>query len=367
MPVDLVHSGGGVQPYGNGGAVAGWQQPPVPAGPAEPSVLGNALQRTIAALKRYKWLILATTIFGSAVGFVMSKMIAPKYQVNASVWIREQNTGGPIQPPGVMSTVLGWADLVMSQAVLDSVVVRLALFAMPQNLRDTVALRSMQPTDTLVPGAYELSVQGGKYALTRVEGPRGEAMNSVVEQGAVGDSVGRTIGVSWLPEWSLVPRDRATRFDVVVPRQASGRIQRELNVVLPAQSNFMRMTLSGSEPVLLASTMNTILDVFIETAKRLKRTDLTETYESLEAQRLKAAAEMASTANALEHYRIRTITLPTDNVPVAPGVVMAQNPVFSSYFADRTVLGNTKQDRELLEELLGSGAAAARVGSRNCA
>ncbi len=352
MPVDLVHSGGGVQPYGNGAAVAGWQQPPVPAGPAESSVLGNALQRTIAALKRYKWLILATTVFGSAVGFVMSKMIAPKYQVNASVWIREQNMGGPIQPPGVMSTNLGWADLVMSQAVLDSVVVRLALFALPQNLRDTVALRSMQPTDTLVPGAYELSVQGGKYALTRVEGPRGETMNSVAEQGAVGDSVGRAIGISWLPEWSLIPRDRATRFDVVVPRQASARIQRELNVVLPTQSNFMRMTLSGSEPVLLASTMNTILDVFIETAKRLKRTDLTETYESLEAQRLKAAAEMASTANALEHYRIRTITLPSDNVPVAPGVMMAQNPVFSSYFADRTVLGNTKQDRELLEELL---------------
>ena len=44
--------------------------------------------------------------------------------------------------------------------------------------------------------------------------------------------------------------------------------------------------------------------------------------------------------------------LPTDNVPVAPGVVMAQNRSLSSYFADRTVLGNTKQDRELLEELL---------------
>ena len=54
-------------------------------------MLGNALHRTIAALKRYKWLILATTIFGSAVGFVLSKMIAPKYSVNASVWIREQN------------------------------------------------------------------------------------------------------------------------------------------------------------------------------------------------------------------------------------------------------------------------------------
>lgn len=314
-------------------------------------MLGNAVQRTIAALKRYKWLILATTVFGSAIGFVMSKMVAPKYQVNASVWIREQNMGGPIQPPGLVSTTLGWADLIMSQAVLDSVVVRLALFALPENLRDTVVLRSMQPTDTLIPGAYQLSLQGEKYALTRVADPLGEAMSTVVENGVVGDSVGRTIGVSWLPEWSLIPRDRPIRFDLVVPRQASGRILPNFVVILPEASNFMRMTLSGTEPVLLASTMNTILDVFIETARRLKRTDLTDTYESLEAQRQKTAADMAAAANALERYRIRTITLPSDNVPVAPGGVM-QNPAFSSYFGDRTILGNLKQDRELLEEAL---------------
>ncbi len=353
MPVDLVQSsGGGVQPYGNGAAVSAWQQPPVPAAPAESSILGNALHRTIAALKRYKWLILATTVFGSAVGFVLSKMIAPKYQVNASVWIREQNTGGPIQPPGLVSTNLGWADLIMSQAVLDSVVVRLALFAMPQTVRDTVVMRSMQPTDTLIPGAYQLAVANGKYVLTRTQGPRGEDMNSVVEQGVVGDSVGRAIGISWFPDWSIVPRDRDLRFDVVVPREASGRILRQLQVILPPQSNFMRMNLSGPEPVLLASTMNTILDVFLETAKRLKRTDLTETYESLEAQRQKAAADMASTAKALESYRIKTITLPSDQVPVAPGVTIAANPVFGSYFGDRTVLGNIKQDRELLEETM---------------
>jgi capsular exopolysaccharide synthesis family protein len=104
--------------------------------------------------------------------------------------------------------------------------------------------------------------------------------------------------------------------------------------------------------VLLASTMNTILDVFLETAKRLKRTDLTETYESLEAQRQKAAADMASTAKQLEGYRIRTITLPSDQVPVAPGITIAQNPVFSSYFADRQGLNTIKQDRELLEDVL---------------
>ncbi|MGH7696598.1 MAG: GumC family protein [Gemmatimonadaceae bacterium] len=353
MPVDLVQSsGGGVQPYGNGAAVSAWQQPPVPAAPAESSMLGNALHRTIAALKRYKWLILATTVFGSAVGFVMSKMIAPKYQVNASVWIREQNLGGPIQPPGMVSTNLSWADLVMSQAVLDSVVVRLALFAMPQTVRDTVVMRSMQPTDTLIPGAYQLAVKNGRYVLTRTQGPRGEDVNAVVEQGVVGDSVGRAIGISWLPDWSLIPRDRDLRFNVGVPREASGRILRQLQVILPPQSNFMRMNLSGPEPVLLASTMNTILDVFLETAKRLKRTDLTETYESLEAQRQKAAADMASTAKQLEGYRIRTITLPSDQVPVAPGVMISQNPVFNSYFNDRTSLSNIKQDRELLEEVL---------------
>jgi hypothetical protein len=164
-------------------------------------MLGNAMQRTVAALKRYKWLILATTVFGGAVGFVLSKTIRPKYQVNASVWVREKsNNTGPIQPPGLVSANLAWIDLVNSQAVLDSVVVRLALFAEPHNMRDTVVLRSMQPTDTLIPGAYELTTKGATYALARVESPRGESVNIPVEQGAVGDSVGRAIGVSWYPD-----------------------------------------------------------------------------------------------------------------------------------------------------------------------
>lgn len=353
MPADLVQSsGGGVQPYG-GGAVSTWQQPPVPSGPAESSVLGNALQRTIAALKRYKWLILATTIFGSAVGFVLSKMIAPKYQVNASVWIREKAASqGPIQPPGLVSNNLSWADLVMSQAVLDSVVVRMALFASPEQIRDTVVLRGMQPTDTLIPGAYQLTVASGRYALTRVEGARGEGVNTVVEQGVVGDSVGRAIGIAWLPKWDLVPRERALRFNLVVPREASGRLLRQLTVMLPEQSNLMRLILQGNEPVLLASTMNTILDVFLEAATRLKKADLTQSYKTLEEQRQSSAQELASTAKQLEGYRIRTITLPSDNVPVAPGVTIAQNPVFASYFGDRTNLGTIKQDRAMVEEVL---------------
>lgn len=316
-------------------------------------MLGNALHRTIAALKRYKWLILATTVFGGAVGFVLSKTIAPKFSVNASVWVREKtNQSGPIQPPGLVSGNLSWVDLVMSQAVLDSVVVRLALFATPRNVRDTVVVRSMLPTDTLIPGAYELSVKGSSYRLTRIENPRGEAVNSVVEQGAVGDSVGRAIGIAWMPDWLLVARDRATRFDLGVPREASLRVLRQLQVMLPQESNYMRLILEGTEPVLLASTLNTILDVFLETAKRLKRTDLTETFASLEEQREKAAKDMAAAATALERYRIKTITLPSDNVPVAPGVTIAQNPVFSSYFGDRITLGNIKQDRELLDEVL---------------
>lgn len=354
MPVDLVQSsGGGVQPYGNGAAVSAWQQPPVPSGAAESSTLGNALHRTIAALKRYKWLILATTVFGGAVGFVLSKTISPKYLVNASVWVREKsNQSGPIQPPGLVTGNLSWIDLVTSQAVLDSVAVRLALFARPRNIRDTVVVRSMQPTDTLIPGAYELSVKGNTFALTRIENPRGESVNILVERGVVGDSVGRSIGIAWVPNWQLIARDRPTRFDLTMPRDASQKVLRQLTVVLPDQSNYMRLILTGTEPVMLASTLNTIVDVFLETAKRLKRTDLTETFASLEEQREKAAKDMASAASALEHYRIRTITLPSDNVPVVPGVTIAQNPVFGAYFGDRTTLTTIKQDRELLQEVL---------------
>jgi capsular exopolysaccharide synthesis family protein len=269
------------------------------------------------------------------------------------VWVREKGgQSGPIQPPNLVSANLSWMDLVTSQAVLDSVVVRLALFARPQNVRDTVVLRSMLPTDTLIPGAYQLMLRGGTYALTRVENPRGESVNINVERGVVGDSVGRAIGVSWLPNWNGIARDRPTRFDLIQPREASANIQRQLTVLLPEKTNFMRMILAGSEPIMLASTMNTILDVFLETARRLKVSELAQQYKALEEQRAKAAADMSAAATALERYRVHTITLPSDNTPVAPGVMIATNPVYSAYFGDRTTLSTIKQDRELLEEVL---------------
>jgi hypothetical protein len=115
--------------------------------------------RTIAALKRYRWLILAVFAIGSTAGIAVTRFIKPKYSVDATVWISSAGSrSGPVQAPGLISNDLGWSDLVRSFVILDPVVSQLALYVTPSSDRDTLVFRGLQPTDSLVPGLFRLKL-----------------------------------------------------------------------------------------------------------------------------------------------------------------------------------------------------------------
>jgi len=67
--------------------------------------VGEQIQRTVSAIKRYRWLIVAIIAVGTAVGFVLSQFVKPKYQVNATIWIAQAGgKNGPIVAPGLISS-----------------------------------------------------------------------------------------------------------------------------------------------------------------------------------------------------------------------------------------------------------------------
>src|SRR5258705_2396614 len=67
-------------------------QPPVPE--------EQRLDRPLAAIRRYKWLIAAVVLTAAGLGIAGSRLITPQYEVRATVWIAgsdDNNRTGPIR------------------------------------------------------------------------------------------------------------------------------------------------------------------------------------------------------------------------------------------------------------------------------
>ena len=116
--------------YRAGGAAAANGHAGMMGPPAPPSGGGDlGLKRYISALFRHKWMILAVTILGTAVGFGVTRFMQPVYNVTAQVFI-EQPVAGPAAPirSGQLLNKAGWPDLLRSPTVLDSVIRRERLY-----------------------------------------------------------------------------------------------------------------------------------------------------------------------------------------------------------------------------------------------
>ena len=334
----------------------GGQQAPPDRGGAG---MQQLVARTMAAIKRYRWLILAIFVVGSATGVALTRFVKPKYAVDATIWIAENaSRAGPVQAPGLIQSDNGWSDLVRSFIILDPVVSQLALYVTPKNERDSLVFRALMPTDTLTPGLYriKLNANKSKYQLIQLAEQRGET-ERVVENGAVGDSIGRAVGFRWLPPRAAFRRADEFDFEVITPREAAVELQRELAVGLPPASNLMRLGLRGEHSVLTSQTLNAVIRRFESEATRLKKVNLMEVANTVDEQLRNASDALASAENSLESFKINTITEPNENVAISPGVSIATNPTMTTYFSDRTNLEQARSDRQQLERIVSEGAA----------
>src|SRR5574340_134434 len=74
-----------------------WSLPSWGAG-AESEDAGIPWGRYLAALRRYKWMILVVAVLGTLLGIGITRFMAPEYQVTGTIWIsqtdpRPTNTG----------------------------------------------------------------------------------------------------------------------------------------------------------------------------------------------------------------------------------------------------------------------------------
>ncbi|HEX3157821.1 MAG TPA: polysaccharide biosynthesis tyrosine autokinase [Gemmatimonadaceae bacterium] len=329
-------------------AYYGTTTPPPPSGTSQ-------FQRYLAAIGRFKWLILVATLLGATIGLIASRFVDPEYEVVAKIWIDnngspiDQTRSGPAQANELLPSA-AWRQLFVSGRVQDEVVRRLSLYLQPDNPRDSVYFRGFQLAGRFSPGDYELSVgsDGRSFRLMQND-------QTVADQGVVGDSVGRPMGLLWRPDPRLLTAGRSVRFAIVPPREAAAQLTRRLTPDLT--ENFLTLRLTGTDPVLAAATLNTWVDQFVIVANELKRQKLVYYANVQKEQLLNSEQAMREAELARQRFKVQTITEPSEQTAVAPGLLETQGTVQTAYFQKRMQLVELGNGRRTLERLVGEARA----------
>jgi len=313
----------------------------------------SALQRPIAAVRRYKWLIIAVALIATGLGVLATRFLTPQYEVHASVVVAAdgpmENRSGPIRSAGLLSSD-DWSQLLKSYTISDAVVRKLALYLHAADKADNPLFQGFTLAESFHPGKYELDVDRDAKRWTVAAQPAGTPIDS----GAATDSVGRRFGFVWqLPAWAFNGSGiHKVKFTVVTPRETSVKITDRLGLFRKEQSNFLTLTLQDPDRQLAANIMNTWLREFVTVAADLKRRKLTEFARTLDGQLQIAKSSLDSAENQLQSFKIRTITQPSEGGPISAGTQETRDPVVKNYFEKKIEYDDVKHDIGLLETLI---------------
>jgi capsular exopolysaccharide synthesis family protein len=320
---------------------------------------GPSFARYLAAVNRFKWLVLVLTLAGLGGGYAATRFLEPEYAVQATILL-EQGTGvgggtsGPIRAQELLAAS-GWQDLVRSYAIADPVVTELGLFVTPAQDTDSLLFRNFRVEQSrLRAGDYRLAIAGNRYTLSTKAGIQ-------VETGTVGDSIGVTIGFIWQPGAALFNGRKSVDFSVQTPREASLALIKRLDLKLDNGSSFMFLTLTGTNAQRTAATLNAWVEQFVAVATALKKKNVTSVAAILEGQREYAAKSLQEAESALEGFRVRTVTEPNERQTITPGIEMTTSPVFDNYFRDKVMADSYQRDRQALEKILSQHKQGASI------
>ncbi len=326
---------------------------------------GNAKARYLAALRRYKWLIVAVALVGMAATAGATRFMHPKYAADATIWVevpsKDERGSGPLQPSELLVST-GWLDLLHSFTVMDAVV-RSERMYLDYAPADAGVFRDFRVAPRFHPGEYTLRVSpaGRSYTLLSAEG-------SWTERGTPGDSIGRKAGFQWAPPAKALRPGREIRFTLSAPRDAAKKLNDNLNAAMPKNGNFVRLSLSGEDPARMASEVNAVADRFVAAAAEIKAAKMTEVAKILGDQVSVAEGNLRDAESALQAYNIQNATMPTGVlVPVDPGT----NPrpqgnnsqlaatgtagVFTHYFDTKIEREQLQRDAQAIQRALTAG------------
>jgi succinoglycan biosynthesis transport protein ExoP len=310
--------------------------------------------RYFEVIKRHTLFIIGLTLVGSVLGLVAARRVKPLYDVQATVWINTERPGntqtGPIRVQQQLPST-SWVELLRSFALVDPVVRRLRLNVFYPEPKDSVLFRVFESGPTLRSGTYVLKVDasGRNYTLN---GGR----DVVLERGVVGDTIGRALGFTWVPERQFLGPGRAVHFFLATPRSTSAALVGQVRPFVAEEGQFLRISLSGRDPQRIARTVNAWADQLVRSSIELKKRHLFEFEKALGEQLSVAADQLHSAENQLEQFRVQTITLPSGATSSSASGLPVADPLVANYFQQKITLDEVRSEREALERLVAQAA-----------
>ncbi|HEX9105700.1 MAG TPA: Wzz/FepE/Etk N-terminal domain-containing protein, partial [Longimicrobiales bacterium] len=316
--------------------------------------------RYLAALGRYKWLVLAVALVGIAASAGVTRFMHPKYVADATIWVevqtQEGQRSGPVQQSEILATT-GWLDLLHSFTVMDAVIrsERLYLDYKPQ---DGGVFQDFRIADHFHPGEYTLRVapDGRSYTLISAEG-------ATIDHGVPGDSVGRAVGFRWAPAAKAMRPSREIEFTLRAPRDAAKKLNDDLQAAMPKNGNFIRLSYTGEDPQRIASVVNAVADRFVAAAAEIKASKTTEVAKILDNQVQVAQDNLRSAETALQEFNVQNATMPTGTgAPIAAGragttinISTSTDGVLNHYTTTKIAQEQLEQDAAAIKRALTAG------------
>jgi len=328
---------------------------PLPASSPEESHDGIEWSRLLAAVRRRKLLILLVTVVGSAAGVVLGKLVDPTYVVEARIWIDNPSRRGPDLGPIQTSQLLetnAWEELLRSYRVLDEVVRGLGLYLAPEPDVDPDLFRDFDIDGPIRPGNYVLRVSPGGERVVLASKKEDQG---VLEEGEPGDSIGSELGFAWAPSPEVLRPGLEVEFTVQTVRDVSRSLAQRIESRMDQKGNFLRVNLRGTEPDLLAATLNAVVNRFVTVAGELKRATLSEKTVILEEQLREAERQLNAADSALEAFGVQTIALPSEGESSSG----RGGPVMENFFELQLEREELRRNRQAIQRALdeaGSGA-----------
>ena len=326
-----------------------WQAAAAPTAPAAP-----AYQRYLAAISRFKWLVLAMLLLGLLGGYVATRYIKPEYDVQGKITLRDPSA--EIIGNSRQRSNESYLQFFRAYFLSDSVARTLKLYLDPKRDADSVYFREFTLAPQFQPGVYELTVDSKKekYRLRRSRG--GDSRE--VESGVIGDSIGRTSGLRWKPVKEILPAKATIEFELLTPREASNNLQKKLRADAPLNTDVMNVSLRGEDPAKTEVALNEWMSLFVNYAGLLRNGGVSQSATAVKQAYADAQARLKTARGELERFRVDAITKPSEQSVLTPGLAQTQNPVIEQFTRNRMDAQNLRNDREVLESLLRPGRLA---------
>ncbi len=303
-------------------------------------------RRHVAAVLRYRWWVLGLAALGTLGGAAADRLLPPRYQVQATIWIQSSEprggtSRGPIGANQLFESY-AWVELLKSYVVLDDVARELRLYLAPER-GWAGAFAGFTVSDAYRPGRYRVVVDPTGQNF-RLAGADGEGL----QQGAIGDSVGVALGFRWVPTAAVLPAGSDFTFTVRPLRDAAKRLGNALTVTMDQGGTFLRVGLTGEGPAQTAATVNAVAQRFVAVGAELKRAKLNQLGQLLDEQRQAARENLQRAESALEQLEVTTVGADLGAAPVPSG----GGPSFGTLLGPRLEQEQLRRDRDAIERVL---------------